>query len=158
MYLQILAITPSNVDIQAKDANGDYIEGNGTLSKLAVMRAEWMEHTCPDGGSMMPGTQVVANEKLNHFILDVPTEDPLTFLTGQIAMEGKPWRIVGMDYYYHKDKYAFDAELDRYVESPPDLMLSTEIEPFLLDVEGQRPTLPVPLHAIDGNVQMVVPA
>ena len=68
MYLQILAITPSNVDIQAKDANGDYIEGNGTLSKLAVMRAEWMEHTCPDGGSMMPGTQVVANEKLNHFI------------------------------------------------------------------------------------------
>lgn len=46
-------------------------------------------------------------------------------------------------------------------------MDSAAIEPFLQDVVVggtpeapifERPTLPVPLHMFDGNVQMVVPA
>ena len=166
MYLQILAITPSNVDIQAKDANGDYIEGNGTLSKLAVMRTEWPEHPCPDGGTMMPGTRVVAGEKLNHVLLDISSEDPLMLLQGTIRAatdaNGDPldWEVVAMDYLYIWDVLAMDDN-GEVITLPADLAPTNALEPFLVDevdIDGNtaRPTLPKALHTF-GSVGLEVP-
>ena len=166
MYYQAIVKTPSNLAVLDVDGAGDYIIGNAIVGELAAMWAEWPEHPCSDGGTIMPGTRVVVGEKLNHVILNIDSEDPLTLLEGVIAGHGLDWEVLALEYFYISDKYTTDLETGETVELPADRMDGPAIEPFLQDVvvDGTpeapimgRPTLPAPLHAIDGNVQMVVP-
>ncbi len=161
MYYQAIVKTPSNLAVLDVDGAGDYIIGNAIVGELAAMWAEWPEHPCPDGGTIMPGTRVVAGEKLNHVILNINSEDPLTLLEGVLTGYGLTWEVVALEYLYHTDKYTTDENGDT-VEIPADLAPTNALEPWLVDVvdidgNPQRPTLPVGLNQWQGCVQMEVP-
>lgn len=166
MFYQAIVKTPSDLSILDIDGDGDYIIGNGIVGELAAMRTEWPEHPCPDGGTMMPGTRVVAGEKLNHVLLDISSNDPLMLLQGIIRAatdaNGDPldWEVVAMDYLYIWDVLAIDDN-GEVITLPADLAPTNALEPFLadeVDADGNtvRPTLPKALHTF-GSVGLEVP-
>lgn len=166
MYYQAIIKTPSSLDVLDVDGAGDYTIGNAIVGELATMRAEWPEHPCPDGGTMMPGTRVVAGKKLNHVILNISSNDPLLLLQGIIRAatdaNGDPldWEVVALDYLYAWDVLAMDDN-GEVITLPADLAPTSALESFLedeVDVDGNivRPTLPKALHTF-GSVGLEVP-
>ena len=134
MIYQAILRTPANLSVLDVDGAGDYVIGNAIVGELATMRAEWPEHPCPDGGTMMPGTRVHNGTKLNHVVLSLSYEDPLALMQALLAGYGLDWEVVVLAPYYSWDAYEIDPDTGESVLAPFDLPPGPELIDWMDDV------------------------
>lgn len=90
MRYELLFIVPADLDITAKDENGDYLLGNDCLSIIFDLDSEW-------AGFKTPGTIVFNDKKLTHARLETAVEDIETLVKGLLISLGlADWILVGI--------------------------------------------------------------
>ncbi|RLB77290.1 MAG: hypothetical protein DRH15_11480, partial [Deltaproteobacteria bacterium] len=114
MKYQVLLEVDSGLDILATDEDGNFALGNDLILDLSLYTPWWPNHTCPEGGTQMPGTRVYNARKLVHAFISTDSEDPLAELEAVIAAYGLNWIVRAM---YSLDTYPLvDANGDPVVD------------------------------------------
>jgi len=160
MSYQLIIEVDSDLDLLGVHAE----EYATVLEELGAMQVEFPNHSCPDGGTMMPGTRVQKGRKAIFATAELSSEDPATLLEGMIEAYGLDWELwtlqsLGLQLVVdvNGDPILDENDERQYailIEKP----LDSGFQIFLNDVGDPpvRPSLPRKLHQRAGWAQMVV--
>lgn len=152
MYIQAFLKMPSDTDILARGQDGNLLLDAGVVAELSALFPKWANTSCPDGGSMMPGTRVVTGMKVVQAFIEMAEEDPKAMIEGMLLINEDAipdWELLGM--YSVRTHSVLDENDEQVVDEngdpvPNEIIVYKEMDPafdeFLADVYSGDPPVP----------------